>query len=83
MRFSKKGKEMKNKTRQTHGSFSSVYRKSRQMDFALRNNGVTMFLKYRLEKIIVSFFNQNFYFRLVLEVQTNELGHENPHTQKR
>ena len=61
----------------------SLYNKSRQMDFALCNNGVTVFLNTDLRKWTVSFFNQNFYFRLVLEVQTNELGLENPHTQKR
>ena len=51
------------------------------MEFALRNNGVTVFFKYRLESITVSFFNQNFYFQLVLEVQKIDYEHENPHAQ--
>ena len=59
----------------------SLYNMSRQINFALRNNGVTVFFKIRPEKMNCVIFNQNFYFRLVLDVQTNELGQESPHTQ--
>ena len=80
MQFNKKDKEIIKKNTTDILVLSSVYNKSRKMECALRNNRVTVFLNtdFRL-----SFSNENFYFRLVLEVQKIEFGHEIPHARKR
>ena len=78
MQFNEKDKEIIKKNTTDIFVLSSVYNKPRKMECALRNNRVTVFLNTDFRIWTMSFSNENFYFRLVLDVQKIEFGHEIP-----